>query len=75
MEFIVLDVFYQGTFNVVLGNTNWFYMETPVLHIRNFREEARGTAANKHDISVCIDDILCTCLKKRLCFSPKPFLL
>ena len=39
------------------------------------REEARGTAANKHDISVCINDILCTCLTKRLCFPPKPFLL
>ena len=39
------------------------------------REKARGTAAKNHDISVCIDDILCTCLTKRLCFSPKPFLL
>ena len=37
------------------------------------REKPRGTAANKHDISVCIHDILCTCLKKGLCFSPRPF--
>ena len=39
------------------------------------RVNARGTAGNKHDISVCIDDILCTCLRNRFCFSPKPFLL
>ena len=39
------------------------------------REKARGTAENKHGISGCMDDILCTCLMKRLCFSPKPFLL
>ena len=74
-EFMFLHVIYQGTFNFVLGNTNWFHMETPVYTFVFSREKARGTAANKHDISVCIEDILCTFLRKRLCFSPKPFFL
>ena len=74
-DFIVLNVFYRRTFYFKLGYSNWFHMETPALHIRISREKARGTVTNKHDISVCIDDILCTCLTKRLCSSPKSFLL
>ena len=37
------------------------------------RENARGTAANKHGISVCIDDILCTCQRKDFAFLQNHF--
>ena len=69
-------IFFMGehlvlSLDTVIGST-WRHQ----LYIFVFcRPKSRGIAAKKHDISVSIDDILCTCPTKRLCFSPKPFLL
>ena len=74
-DFIFLNLFLRQhlilCLETLIGSTWRHQLYTFVFS----RKKARGTAENKHDISVCIDDILCNCLTKRLCFSPKPFVV